>query len=280
MTDNSVTTGSGASHVRMEDQPAIDMNVPNRARIHDYLLGGDSSFDVDRSAADFVAMALPGVREGLQVNRAFLQRAVRFLARECAIGQFLDIGSGLPTQGNVHEIALSVNPGARVVYVDNDPAVVAHARILLSGSPDNIGYIQGDLRDPDAIVAHPDVRRTIDFGRPVAVVLTGVLQSLGDADEPYEKVDRLKAAVVPGSYLVLTHATQDPAASPETARAFGHSAAPTVTRQREGTLRFFDGLELVEPGLVMPVEWRPDGDAGQQQDSSAARPYGGVAVKR
>ncbi|HEY7147212.1 MAG TPA: SAM-dependent methyltransferase [Streptosporangiaceae bacterium] len=260
--------------------PEVNQAVPSRARIHDYLLGGDASFEVDRSAADFVAMAVPGVREGMRASRGFLQRAVRYLAGEGQVSQFLDIGSGLPTQGNVHEIAQSVNPRAQVVYADNDPSVVCYAQILLSGAPDTVSYIEADLREPAAILAHPSVTRALDLSRPAAIILTGVLQFLEDSDQPLEKVETLRAALAPGSYLVLTQATADPAASPETASAFGQAVTATSTRQREHILRFFDGLELLEPGLVEPGDWRPDGQQGQRAAGGAARPLAGVAIRR
>jgi hypothetical protein len=252
-----------------EERPApvgVDVTTPNVARMWDYQLGGKDNFAADRAAADAVNEALSrlDVPLGQQVareNRDFLGRAVRFLAGEAGIRQFIDIGAGLPTQGNVHEIAQQVAPDARTVYVDYDPVVLVHGRALLAGD-EQVNIIQADARRPAEILEHPDLCELIDLGQPVAVLLISVLHLIVDADDPVGVVGRLMAAVPPGSYLAISHSCREQraeAASVLSDEFTRHRAtAPIVPRTRAEIERFFAGLELVEPGLVFTSEWRPD----------------------
>ncbi|GAB3154711.1 SAM-dependent methyltransferase [Microbispora hainanensis] len=251
--------------------------VPHPARVYDYWLGGKDNFEADRAVAEAVKAASPGVVQGARDNRAFLGRAVRFLAEQ-GITQFLDIGTGIPTQGNTHEVAQAVNPAARVVYVDNDPIVMVHARALLRSTPEGrTAYIEADLRDPDAILKHPDTLATLDFDQPIAVVIVGTLMFVKDEDDPFGVVKRYTDAVVPGSYLAVTHVTGDFA--PESLEAFAeaYNTGPVPLTLRTGTEigRFFDGFELVEPGLVAVGEWRPDPD---EVPFLAGRVHGGYGA--
>jgi hypothetical protein len=252
-----------------DEHPApvgIDVNVPNVARMWDYQLGGKDNFAADRAAADAVNEALSrlNVPLGQQVareNRGFLRRAVGFLAGEAGIRQFIDIGAGLPTQGNVHEIAQQAAPDTRVVYVDYDPVVLVHGRALLAGD-DRVNIIQGDVRRPAEILGHPGTRELIDLGQPVAILLVSMLHLIVDADRPIDVVGQLVAAMPPGSYLAISHSCRE-----ERVEAAGvladeftrhRATAPIVPRTRTEIQRFFAGLDLVEPGLVYTSEWRPD----------------------
>jgi SAM-dependent methyltransferase len=241
--------------------PGVDVSVPSVARIYDYVLGGKENFASDRAAADGLLRSLPEAREPARENRAFLRRAVRFLVAEAGIRQILDIGSGLPTEGNVHEIAQAVDPSVRVVYVDHDPVVLAHGRALLGGSP-TTAVVTADVRDPAGLLAEPQVRRLLDPDRPFAILLTGVLHHLPDDDDPVAIVDHLTAALPAGGYLVVSaFLGGDHPRWQELEEAFrrnGISAARfrTWAEQR----RFFAGLELVEPGLVYVDDWRPDAE--------------------
>ena len=235
----------------------FDPNVPNVARIYDFLLGGKDNYAADRDAAQRLLDAVPGAAAAARDNRRFLGRAVWFLAREAGIRQFLDIGTGLPTRGNVHEIAHAANPGARVVYADNDPVVVTHARALLADSL-TVAAVHGDLRDPDRLFALPDVRAFIDWDEPVAVLMVAVLHFLEDRENPWAAVDAFKAQMAPGSYLVLSHVTSDDTPADvirQAAEVYQNASAPGMARTREQIARFFDGLDMVSPGL----ETRPSG---------------------
>jgi len=234
----------------------VDTSRANVARVHDYWLGGGFNFLADRDLARAITAVEPNAQAFARANRDFLGRAVRFLAAE-GITQFLDIGSGLPTQGNVHEIA---GPDARVAYVDADPVAVAHSKAILNGST-SAAVIAGDLRDPAAILAHETTRRLIDFGQPVGLLLIAVLHFIPDADDPWRMVAALRDAVPPGSYLAIGHATD--AHNPRGARAFekvynNSSSTGVNVRSREEILRFFDGFELADPGLAYVSQWRPD----------------------
>jgi hypothetical protein len=237
----------------------IDTTVPTTARMYDFWLGGRDNFAVDRAAAQAVSEAVPEVRMTAVENRKFLRRAVRYLAAEAGIGQFLDIGTGLPTQGNVHQVAQQVDPDARVVYVDNDPMVLAHSRALKTGG--NTAVIEADLRDPAAILNCPRTLELIDFRQPVAVLLVAVLHFIG-GDDPYGIVGFICEAVPPGSYIVISHGLEgilrgDSAGKVE--EQYRKNVASGATpRDRDEILRFFTGLELVEPGLVPVPYWRPD----------------------
>ena len=238
----------------------IDTTVPSTARMYDWWLGGHDNFAADRAAALAVSEAVPEVRVTAVENRKFLRRAVRYLAAEAGMVQFLDIGTGLPTQGNVHQVAQQVNPEARVVYVDNDPMVLAHSRALKTGG--NTAVIEADLRDPAAILNHPRALELIDFRQPLAVLLVAVLHFIGSDDGPYGIVGSICEALPPGSYVVLSHAMEgilrgDSAGKVEEQYKQNVASGATL-RDRNEILRFFTGLELIEPGLVQVPDWRPD----------------------
>ncbi|MGW3111495.1 SAM-dependent methyltransferase [Streptomyces sp. NPDC001091] len=257
---------------------SIDISVPSVSRMYDYYLGGSHNFEVDREAARKAMEFLPGLPRIMQANRAFLRRAVRFAADQ-GIDQFLDIGSGIPTFGNVHEIAQTARPGARVVYVDHDPVAVAHSQAVLAGNAD-AGVVAADLRKPQEILTSPEAARLIDLDRPVALLLVAVLHFLEDADDPHRAVAELRTALAPGSLLILTHASFEGIPLPEE-RAEGAVDVyrdirnPLVMRSREEIARFFDGFELVEPGLVHPPQWRPQA-APEDEDGFAFSGYAGV----
>jgi hypothetical protein len=238
----------------------IDTTTANPARIYDALLGGKDHYPVDRAAADAILKAAPQARQGARENRAFLQRTVRFLAAEAGIRQFLDIGTGLPTQGNVHQVAHLVAADARVVYVDHDPVVHVHANALLANNSPTTVAVLADLREPEAILDNAQVRRLLDFTRPVGVLLVAVLHFIRDEEDPAGIVARLREAMAPGSFLVVSHATGDfhPQAGAKVTEVYRQASAPLVLRSRQSIERFFDGFDLVEPGLVQPAAWRPD----------------------
>lgn len=242
-----------------EEQPA-GAATPNIARIYDYLLGGQHHYQADRDVAQALLAAAPDARATMVENRRFLIRAVRYLAGQ-GIRQFLDIGAGLPTQENVHQVAQQAAPDARVVYVDIDPEVVAHARTLLPPGG-QVAAVTGDLRQPERILSDPGVLRLLDFSGPVALLLVGVLYFIPDSEDPYGMVARLRAALAPGSYLALAHATGDvsPAGNVEAGtRAYRPASEGVTLRSRAQVGRFLTGLDLVEPGLVLMPDWRPDG---------------------
>ncbi|MFF7249955.1 SAM-dependent methyltransferase [Embleya sp. NPDC008237] len=245
---------------RETHQPSgVDTTRPTPARMYDYYLGGKDNFAVDREAAERVLAASAGVREAAWGNRRFLQRAVRCLADE-GIEQFIDLGAGLPTVGNVHEIAQAVNPDARVVYVDNDPVVLAHGRALLAGGA-NTTVITGDMRRPHDILGHPDTMRLIDFRRRVAVLFVATLHFVPDEDEPYDLVRAYRETMAAGSHLVISHATtQGPSADQVAAveDAYENATARVTMRSETEISAFFDGFDLLPPGLTRPDLWRPD----------------------
>jgi hypothetical protein len=258
----------------------FDTSVAHPARVYDAWLGGKDHFAADREAANQVMAANPGIVPGVRSNRAFLIRAVRHLVTDAGIRQFLDLGTGLPSANNVHEVAQSVDPDARVVYCDFDPIVLAHARALLTGTPGTVEYIQADIRDPSVILA--EAARTLDLDQPVAVMLLMTMQFVADGDRPYEVVRSFLDAVPSGSYLVLSHPASDggtPAtvANRATQRYNQLVATPMTRRSREQVATFFDGLELLTPGLVPMTQWRPDPEDVQPDRPSPA--YCGVARK-
>ncbi|MEV4298101.1 SAM-dependent methyltransferase [Microbispora rosea] len=264
--------------------PRINTAIPHPARIYDYLLGGKDNFAADREAAEHLLKVSPGTREGVRAHRAFLRRAVRHLATEAGMTQFLDIGTGIPTQGNTHEIAQQANPAARVAYVDNDPIVLVHGRALLTGSPAGMtSVIEADMRQPETILSHPEVRAVIDFDRPVAVILAGVLHFLTDEEDPYGLVETFKAAVPPGSHLLLSHITLDFAPEvreEEFTKPYDNSTAPMVPRTLDQVMRFFDGWKVLEPGVTEVVQWRPDQYKDRERiPGGHAWAYGALAVK-
>jgi SAM-dependent methyltransferase len=260
--------------------PEINTNVPQSARVYDYWLGGKDHFPADRALGDAIAEALPTIRTQVRAQRAFLGRAVRYLARDAGIRQFLDIGTGIPTAGNVHDVAQQTAPESRVLYVDNDPIVLAHARALMAGTPEgSVAFIQADLREPEAILGDPAVAATLDLAQPVGLALVGVMHHLRDSDDPRRVVATLVGALAPGSYLVLSQSTPDfdPEAMRNLAAASEQGGIPNVPRSLADTEPFFAGLELVEPGLVPMAAWRPD--PGAEQDPRSVYAYGGVARK-
>jgi SAM-dependent methyltransferase len=239
--------------------PEVDTKRANIARVYDYLLGGSHNFLADQDIGRAIAAVEPNVRAIAQANRAFLGRAVRFLAAS-GITQFLDIGSGIPTQGNVHEVAQQANPAARVVYADIDPVAVAHSQAILAGNA-NAAIIDADVRDPEKLLENPAIQRLIDFGQPAGLLLVALLHCLPDSDDPWRIVAALRDRLAPGSYLVLSHATNEskPAVVQATEKIYQRSVpAEGRTRSRAEILRFFDGFDLVDPGLVYVPTWRPD----------------------
>src|SRR6516162_6543498 len=257
--------------------PAIDTTRAHPARIYDYWLGGKDNFAADREAAELALEAYPDLAKAVQSNRAFLGRAVRFLAGQ-GIRQFLDVGTGIPAADNTHEVAQREAPDSRIVYIDNDPIVLLHAQALLKSTPEGAcDYLQADLRDPDTILAR--AARTIDFGRPVALMLLAVLQFIPDEQDPAGLVSRLVAALPPGSYLVISHPTDDfnPNRGESIKRYNERVAEQATLRDQAGTARFFAGLDLVEPGVVPVAKWRPDSDYLATMPSSM---WCGVARKQ
>jgi hypothetical protein len=263
--------------VAEQQSPEINTNIPQTARIWNYWLGGKDHFPVDRQVGDQVLEAFPAIVENARASRAFLARAVRYLAGEAGIRQFLDIGTGLPTANNTHEVAQRVAPESRIVYVDNDPIVLAHARALLTSSPQGAtAYIDADLRDPDTILRQAG--RTLDFSQPIAVMLMGILGHIADDDEAQSIVKRLLDGVPSGSYLTMNDGSDTSEEVVEAARIWNQSANPTYhLRSPERIARFFDGLEPVEPGVVSPPQWRPE--PGPSGPPAAIDSYCGVGRK-
>lgn len=250
--------------------------------MYDYFLGGKNHFAADRELADTVLASTPSARVAARENRAFLGRAVRFLTAEAGIRQFLDIGTGLPTTNNVHQVAQEIAPESRVVYADNDPLVLAHARALLTSSPEGrTSYIQADLREPETILDSPVVRETLDFSQPVALMLVAILHFLPDRDRPEAAIAKLLDALPPGSYLVASHTTaeHDPEQWAPLQRAYESGGIPGQFRDSGEFARLaFSGLDLVPPGVVLVSEWRPD-DVGPRPTPAEVSVYGGVARK-
>jgi SAM-dependent methyltransferase len=258
----------------------VDTKRANVARVYDYLLGGSHNFLADQDLGRAMAAVEPNVRAIAQANRAFLGRAVRYLS-SAGIQQFLDIGSGIPTQGNVHEAAQRVNPGARVVYADTDPVAIAHSQAILAGQP-QAAIIDADLRQPQEILGHSVTRRLIDFTRPVGLLLVAVLHFVGDAAAPGQRVAELRDALAPGSYLVLTHATNESrqAVTEATEQVYRRGAASEGrTRSRDEIMSFFGHFELVDPGLVYLPEWRPESPDQVPADPGRLWFLAGVARK-
>jgi hypothetical protein len=260
----------------------FDTSVAHCARVYDYWLGGKDNFAADRRAAEQAIREFPDIVLTARANRGFLARSVRYLATDMGVRQFLDIGTGIPSGNNTHEVAQFVAPDCRVVYVDNDPLILTHARALLASRPEGAtAYVEADLRDPERILGR--AADVLDFGEPVAVMLLAILQHIDDEDDPYKIVDTLMDAVPPGSYLALSHPTAD-IGTEATAQAMARMAGKLneimaekiVARDHAGVARFFDGLDLVEPGLVPVAKWRP------MNESEAAGPaaiWAGVGHK-
>ena len=268
-----------------EDPFEIDTSVAHPARRYNYWLGGNDNFEADRKSGDAVAAAFPAIRITAIENRRFLRRVVTFLVKEAGVRQFLDIGTGIPTAENTHEVAQSIAPESRVVYVDNDPIVLAHARRLMSSTPEGATtYIQADLRHPGAILSHPDLGKTIDLSRPVALMLILVVHFVPEAEDPYAHVATLTDALAPGSYLVMTHATADfwppEVAAKMDATAKGEdsrSRDPFQFRDKAAFSRFFEGMELISPGIQSVPDWRSDLPPEERASPAEAISYGAVA---
>jgi len=273
-----MTEAEGGSSPQGGDIVGLDTGVAHPARVYDYWLGGKDNFAADREAAERVLAAAPGLRYRVRANRAFLGRATRYLAAEAGIRQFLDIGTGIPTADNTHEVAQRAAPDSRVIYVDNDPIVLLHAQALLRSTPEGAtDYLQADLRDPGAILDRATA--ILDFGKPVAVMLLGVLHLIQDVEDPWGIVARLMDATPPGSYLTISHPAIDIHHTQANAQRIYNErvATPQTLRTREQVARFFTGLELVEPGLVQVHQWRPDpGDFAPEGTMSA---HGAVGRK-
>ena len=257
--------------------PGIDTSRAHPARVYDYWLGGKDNFAADREAAELALQAYPQLAQAVQANRKFLARAVRYLTGEAGIRQFLDIGTGIPAADNTHQVAQREAPDSRIVYVDNDPIVLLHAQALLKSTRQGAcDYIQADLHDPDAILA--GAARTLDLGQPVALMLLAILQFIPDEQDPAGLVSRLVAGLPPGSYLVISHPTDD--FNPnrgESIKRYNERVADSATlRDEAGTTRFFASLDLVEPGVVPVAKWRPDSDYLASMPSSM---WCGVARK-
>jgi hypothetical protein len=276
VTDSSPTPG------QEPELPEIDTSVPHSARIWNYWLGGKDNYPADQEVGDQIAKMFPSIVAMARHDRAFLVRAVRYLAGEVGIRQFLDIGTGLPTMENTHEVAQRVASDSRIVYVDNDPLVLTHARALLTSTPEGAcDYIDADLREPDRILEAAG--QTLDFSQPVALMLVAILLHVTSDEEAYATVRRLVEPLAPGSYLVIVHDTADIHGEEiRTAMRFfmEQGGEPLVARSREQITRFFDGLELVEPGLVTTSRWRPEPKpSGEPEDAEEVAQYAGVARK-
>ncbi|MFZ4179632.1 SAM-dependent methyltransferase [Streptomyces pseudogriseolus] len=257
---------------------SVDITVPSVSRMYDFYLGGSHNFEVDRQAARKAMEFMPGLPKVMQANRAFMRRAVRFAVAE-GVTQFLDIGSGIPTFGNVHEVAQAADPEARVMYVDHDPVAVAHSKVVLEGN-DRAGILAADLRKPQEILGSDEVGQLIDLNRPVALLLVAILHFVEEADDPYGAVAELSEALAPGSMLVLTHAAYEgiplpPERAERAVDVYRDMRNPLIMRTREEIARFFEGYDMVEPGLVPMPRWRPD-TAPEDEDPYAFSGLAGV----
>ena len=245
-----------------DEHPSFDTSVAHVARIYDYWLGGKDNYAVDRAAGDAGLEAYPDIVHSVRANRAFLARAVRHLATEAGIRQFLDIGTGIPTASNTHEVAQDAAPDSRVVYVDNDPIVLAHARALVTSDPAGAtAFMRADLRDPDTILDAPALRRTLDLGEPVALMLIAILMYIRDEEDPRGLVSALMDALPSGSYLALTHPTADfsPDEVADAVAATERGGISFTPRSQPEVAAFFEGLGLVDPGVVPILAWHPEG---------------------
>jgi S-adenosyl methyltransferase len=265
--------------VKPGKSPRIDTRTAHSARVYNYWLGGKDNFPADREAAEAAIAANPQIVADVRANRAFLARVVRYLVTEAGVRQFLDIGTGLPTASNTHEVAQAAAPESRVVYVDNDPIVLAHARALLTSTPEGVtAYLDADLREPEPILR--SAARTLDLSQPVALMLLIILHLIQDREEPGKIVTRLMSALAPGSYLVLAHPASDiqPAAMAEMTRRVNQRmrGAVATLRTHDQVVSFFDGLELLPPGVVQPQQWRPGPAAPAPAEVTA---WSGVARK-
>jgi hypothetical protein len=274
-----VETSSGNSAPGEVAPPGVNINVPHSARIYDYWLGGKDNFAVDRAVGEAMIQAIPGMRYMAGENRKFVHRAARDLVSKEGIRQFLDVGTGIPTRPNLHEIAQQIAPETRVVYVDNDPIVLVHARALMLSSPEGRSeYISADLRDPRSILGDETLTETLDLTKPIGLTLIAILMLLADEDDPWTTVARLRDAMPSGSCLAITHPTADfnPDEVGKAVAAATGAGMTLVARSQEAVARFFGDWELLEPGLVPVSSWRPDTPA---EDPQAAYYWAGVARK-
>jgi hypothetical protein len=250
--------------------------------MYDYYLGGKDNYVIDRDAAEKVLQALPEARDIARENRAFLQRVVRYLVGEAGIRQIIDIGTGVPTAGNVHQVAQQIDPAVRVAYVDNDPIVHVHANALLTGQG-NTSIVLADLRDPAAILAHPKVRDLIDFDEPTAVLLVAIMHFITDQEQPGQIIAALRDALAPGSYLALSHSTadfHDQSIADAATAVYAKATAPLMLRSHAQVTAMFEGWNPIEPGVVQVSLWRPDGKPPRPRDLAKVGIYGGVGLLR
>jgi hypothetical protein len=268
--------------MRMAAEDAFRPDVPSTARMYDYYLGGKDNYPADREAAEMaMAMFPPGVvQAAARENRKFLGRVVRYLAGEAKISQFLDIGTGLPTMNQVHEVARAINPDCRVLYVDNDPIVLVHGRDMLDGVP-NTAIIEADLRAPEVIFADPQRRTLLDFSEPVAVLLVAILHFINDKEDPAGIIRKLMEPLPSGSYLAISHTTADGDELVNEAMHVAYAEATSQARNRSKVevTALFEGLDIVDPGVVWLPQWRPDADTGLQDAPQEARILCGLARK-
>jgi hypothetical protein len=256
----------------------LNVDLPSAARVYDYLLGGGHNFAGDRALAEQLVQVLPA-RDMARLNRAFLRRAVLFMARQ-GIRQFLDLGSGIPTVGNVHEVAQAESPDSSVVYVDYEPVAVAHSELILEGN-DKATVIQADMRNPDAILNATETKRLIDFSQPLGLLMVGVVQFIPDADDPWALAARYRDVLAGGSYFALSAFTWDnaPAGMAGAVEVFRNSQDPIYPRSREEIVRMFEGFELVEPGIVYTPEWRPERAEDVGDNAERSNLYAGVGYR-
>jgi hypothetical protein len=276
-----MTSGSGRHKLDDDNLPDLRTDQAHGARIYDYILGGKDNYAADRAVGDASMAAWPALRTHMVANRTFMHRVGRFLAAECGINQFLDIGTGIPTEPNLHQIVQEVRPDSRIVYTDNDPIVLAHARALMAGTPEGrIAYLHADMRDADALLSSPQLREVLDLDQPVGLLIIAVVHFIEDDDEAYGVVRKVLDALPAGSYLAASIATDDldPVPLAEVQQQYRAAGETLQFRTKEQALRFFDGLEMVDPGLVQLHKWHPGPDAGHIADTDVAM-YGAVARK-
>jgi S-adenosyl methyltransferase len=272
--------GDGPDAVAEWAPRGIDTSVPHSARVYDWWLGGKDNFAADREMGAAFIELIPTMREMAQANRGFVNRAVRYLAAEEGIRQFLDIGTGIPTSPNLHEVAQGIAPEARVVYVDNDPIVLVHAQALMTGTSEGATeYIEASLTEPEKILNHKELLRTLDLSQPVGLMLIAIMMLVPDEDDPWQMARELMDAMPTGSFVAITHPGRDfnPEAVDATASAAREANAPYFPRVRSEVARFFGDWELVEPGVVPVMAWRPDGPP--PADPNAAYYWSGIARK-
>jgi SAM-dependent methyltransferase len=279
MNDGAHTGGQPQDEHRAVD---LRMDVPHAARIYDYLIGGKTNFEPDRKAAEASVQAWPALPISMRTTRTFMQRAVRTLTEDYGVRQFLDIGAGIPASPNMHEIAQQIAPETRVAYVDNDPIVLTHARALMSSTPEGATcFLDADFRDPKSIIDNPRLREVIDFTQPVALSLIAILHFVRDSEDPQGLVRQYMDALTPGSFLVLTVFTgdNDPVRVAGVSHEYNARGIPLQVRDKAETEAFFEGYDLLDPGVALVHRWRPDANAAAIRDQDIAM-YAGVAVKR